>query len=220
MYPLFSIPWLVFCFVFRIIDRVKGSVNMYYHASSNMNITVLEPRLSEHGTPLVYFSSKRENVLVYLSNAVEKYCRESGFMYEGPFQKWGPYGFDADGIQRIEEYYPDALKKTFEGVSGYIYSVQQIVPASVIINIPDVHTSAFPVSVDYCERVDNAYAAILEAEKEGLIRITRYEELSEKKKTWLEKIIREEYENAQDHPEYRHFLLGNFPDILSVFLSD
>lgn len=193
---------------------------MYYHASSYMNINVLEPRLSEHGTPLVYFSSRRENVLVYLSNAVEKFCKESGFMHEGLFQKWGPYGFDADGMQRIEEYYPDALRKTYEGVGGYIYSVCRIVPSSVSVNIPDVYTSAVPVPVEYCERIDDAYAAILEAEKEGLIRITRYEELGEKKKKWLEKIIREEYENVGDHPEYRHFLLGNFPDILSAELID
>ena len=52
---------------------------MYYHASQTGGIRCLEPRLSQHGAPLVYFSSKRENVLVYLSNAVEKCCRETGF---------------------------------------------------------------------------------------------------------------------------------------------
>ena len=49
--------------------------HMYYHASSVPGIEVLEPRISNHGIPLIYFSKKRENVLVYLSNAVEKYCR-------------------------------------------------------------------------------------------------------------------------------------------------
>ncbi len=188
---------------------------MYYHASPKREITVLEPRLSEHGTALVYFSSKRENVLVYLSNAIEKYCRESGFIYEGPFQKWGPYGFDADGIQRIEEYYPDALKKTYKGIPGCIYSVEKIERSFCHIDIPDVCVSAVPVPVENCERIDDAYTAILEAEQKGLIRITRYEETSQKRKTWMEKTIREEYENAGDHPEYRHFLRGNFPSILS-----
>ena len=192
----------------------RPSVKMYYHASSNGKITVLEPHLSEHGTPLIYFSSKRENVLVYLSNAVEKYCRESGFAYEGSFQKWGPYGFDADGIQRIEEYYPDALKKTYEGVCGYIYSAEEIETPSVKIDIPDVFVSSSPVRTETCERIVDAYAAILEAKEKGLLRITRYEDLSEKKKAWLEKTIRKEYENAKDHPEYRHFLRGRFPDLL------
>ena len=51
---------------------------MIYHASQIKDIKVLEPRVSNHNKPLVYFSSKRENVLVYLSNAVEKYCKECG----------------------------------------------------------------------------------------------------------------------------------------------
>ena len=82
---------------------------MYYHALPVVNITQLEPRISNHGIPLVYLSGKRENVLVYLSNAVEKYCRETGFSYEGRWQKWGPYGFDKNGIVCLEEYY--RLKK-------------------------------------------------------------------------------------------------------------
>ena len=38
---------------------------MYYHASSVKGITQLTPQSSNHGIPLVYFSTKRENVLVY-----------------------------------------------------------------------------------------------------------------------------------------------------------
>ena len=45
---------------------------MFYHASQIEGITTLEPRVSNHDIPLVYFSTKRENVLVYLSNAIEK----------------------------------------------------------------------------------------------------------------------------------------------------
>ena len=48
----------------------------FYHASSVKNINELEPRVSNHNIPLIYFSNKRENVLVYLSNAIEKVCKE------------------------------------------------------------------------------------------------------------------------------------------------
>ena len=40
---------------------------MLYHASPTGGLTVLTPHVSNHGHPLVYFSKKRENVLVYLS---------------------------------------------------------------------------------------------------------------------------------------------------------
>ena len=66
---------------------------MYFHASPIGGIEYLVPKVSEHHIPLVYFSTKRENTLVYLSNAIEKYCRETGYRYDGIWKKWGPYGF-------------------------------------------------------------------------------------------------------------------------------
>ncbi len=45
---------------------------MFYHASPLGNIFRLEPRISNHGIPLIYFSRKRENVLVYLSNEIKE----------------------------------------------------------------------------------------------------------------------------------------------------
>lgn len=184
---------------------------MYYHASSNGEIKILEPRISEHGKPLIYFSRKRENVLVYLSNAVEKYCKENGFVYDGKYQKWGPYGFEEDGKLRLEEYYPNALKETYQGVSGYIYSVEDIKNINRDIPIPDVICGSEAVKIDSVEYIADAYDEILKAERDGLISILSYEDLSDKKKRWLEKTIKEEYENASDHPEYRFFLKAKFP---------
>ena len=187
---------------------------MYYHASPTGGIERLEPRVSNHGVPLIYFSRKRENVLVYLSNAVEKYCRETGFVYDGRWQKWGPYGFDKNGVQRLEEYYPNALEKTYRGVSGYIYRASRIEEADFELSIPDAAVSRTPVDVDGVEFVPDAYEAILQAEKAGLLTVLRYEDMPERMQAWNRKTIREEYAAAGDHPEYRHFLKGNFPDIL------
>ena len=144
---------------------------MYYHASSIGNIEQLEPRISNHGIPLIYFSKKRENVLVYLSNAIEKYCKGTGFEYDGIWQKWGPYGFDQNGLQRLEEYYPNALEKTYKGVSGYIYCANDIDEADFEVQIPYAATSSSPVKIDSVEFVPDALDAILEAERDGLITI-------------------------------------------------
>ena len=187
---------------------------MYYHASPTGGIKRLEPRVSNHGVPLIYFSRKRENVLVYLSNAVEKYCRETGFVYDARWQKWGPYGFDKNGVQRLEEYYPIALEKTYRGVSGYIYRADRIKEADFELHIPDAAVSRLPVDVEGVEFVPDAYEAILQAEKTGLLTVLRYEDMPERMQAWNRKTIRAEYAAAGDHPEYRHFLKGNFPDIL------
>ena len=191
---------------------------MFYHASPVKGITQLEPRVSNHGIPLIYFSRKRENVLVYLSNAIEKYCKDTGFSFDGRWQKWGPYGFTKDGRQCLQEYYPNALESTYKGVSGYIYSAESIVDSGFEVKIPDAATSSQPVLVTRVEFIPDAYEAILQSEKEGLIVIQHYEEMTEKIKEWNIRTIREEYETAADHPEYRHFLRGCFPEILKNIL--
>lgn len=146
-------------------NRIFQEYPVYYHASSVKGITELEPRISNHCVPLVYFSKKRENVLVYLSNAIEKYCRETGFSYNGIWQKWGPYGFNEDGRLRLEEYYPHALISTYKGVSGYIYSAETITDSGFAVQIPDAAASSIPVKVSNSEYVPDAYEAILQAER-------------------------------------------------------
>ena len=148
---------------------------MYYHASSVKGITQLTPQSSNHGIPLVYFSTKRENVLVYLSNSIEKYCVETGFSYNGKCQKWGPYGFGKDGRQRLEEYYPNALISTYKGVSGYIYSAETISDSGFSVQIPDVavaYRSIYPVwslslmpMKQFCRRSEKACLLLSDMKK-------------------------------------------------------
>lgn len=187
---------------------------MYYHASPVKNIEILTPRISNHNIPLIYFSDKRENVLVYLSNAVEKFCKEQNFEYNGFWYKWGAYGFK-DGILCFEEYYPNALEETYKEVSGYIYYCNEIIEENTIdIKIPNAHISSKATKVNFCEFIEDAYEEILLAEKAGKIHIIRYEQFIEKRKAWLERVIEEEYSSIEDHPEYRFFLKNKFGDIL------
>lgn len=179
---------------------------MYYHASPVAGLSVLEPRVSEHGLPLIYFSEKRENVLVYLSNAIEKFCQENGFEHEGPWEKWGPYGFEHDGRLRLEEYYPQALSETYRGVSGWIYTAETLEESGFLTKIPFVVTSEKPVSVTGAEYVPDAYEAILSAEKEGKIVLKRYGDFSEAERKRITAMLSQEYENNEGKPEYRAFL--------------
>lgn len=183
---------------------------LYYHASKTANIGVLEPRISNHNMPLIYFSVKRENVLVYLSNAIEKYCTETGFSHNGKWHKWASYGFDPDGILRLDEYYPDAIRDTYEGVSGYIYSAENIKVNESTINISCAVTTSENAAVSSVEFIEDAYKEILIAAQSGLIRIRRYEEMSDDMLCWIENTIRNEYEAAENEPDYRFFLEAKF----------
>ena len=82
------------------------------------------------------------------------------------------------------------------------------------LQIPDAVTSSVPVPVSDAEFVPDAYEAIMEAEAQGLITVVRYEDMPEKMRAWIGKMIPAEYTEATDHPEYRYFLKENFPNII------
>lgn len=183
---------------------------MFYHASQIGGITILEPRISNHNTPLVYFSAKRENVLVYLSNAVEKFCKETGFIHNGKWHKWASYGFDIDGTLRLDEYYPNAIEDTYKNVSGYIYSAEVIDEYEDNFNIIDAVATPKSVAVTNIEFVEDAYLEILKAVDTGLIKIRRYEDMDNKMLDWIETTIKKEYTEATNEPDYRYFLKAKF----------
>lgn len=186
---------------------------IYYHASQQKDIKVLEPRISNHNKSLIYFSTKKENVLVYLSNSIEKYCKETNFKYDGIYSTWGPYGFTKDGIFEFQEYYPNALEETYKGVSGYIYKTSNIPNIKLLQEIKDVYITDTNTIIEDVEYINDAYEEILKYEKQGLIKIVRYEEFIKTKKEWLHNIIQKEYDESNDHPEYKYFLKNKFPFI-------
>ena len=186
---------------------------MLYHASQTKNIKVLKPRISNHNKPLIYFSNKRENVLVYLSNAVEKFCKENNFDYDGTWSKWASYGFTKDGILEIQEYYPNATYETYSGISGYIYSVEDILNIEKQADIPNAFHTSENVKVTGCEYIEDAYKEIQKEIKNGNIILIKYEDFIKKKGNWLYNIIQKEYNEAVNHPEYRYFLINKFPFI-------
>lgn len=185
----------------------------FYHGSQAADILELLPFESNHGVPRVYLSSKRENVLVYLSNAVEKYCKETSFSYNGIWYKWASYGFDKQGRLQFEEYYPNALYDTYKGVSGYIYAVKSNDAIEPLQGIADAYISTCSMPVESCEYIPDAYDAIIEAEQQKLISVVRYGQLSDKMLKWLKYITIKEYNSSEHHPEYRHFLKGKFPEL-------
>ena len=183
---------------------------LYYHASQNSGIKILEPRISNHDIPLIYFSTKRENVLVYLSNAIEKCCKEKGFNHQSTWHKWASYGFDTDGILTLDEYYPNAIENTYKGVSGFIYYVDTIQENENSINISNAITTSEPATITDVEFIEDAYSEILKAAEAGLIKIRRYEDMSDKMLSWIENTIKNEYANAENEPDYRFFLEEKF----------
>lgn len=74
-----------------------------------------------------------------------------------------------------------------------------------------VSSSAVPVRA--CEFIPDAYEEILKSDREGKIDLLRYEDRSPQQRAWIERQIREEYQAAGGHPEYRYFLEHKFHTI-------
>lgn len=184
---------------------------MFYHASPVEGIAVLKPHVSHHGVHRIYFSSRRENTLVYLADPVQQFCRGKGIVPAGPLEKWATYGFDCAGLLVLEEYYPDYIRQTYEGVGGYIYRAEQIPGAEPMTDIPGGFYTDREIPADGAEYIPDAYQALLEAEAAGWIHFRRYEELPDRVLVWIRKKVREEYDGSGDKPEYRAFLREKFP---------
>ena len=126
------------------------------------------------------------------------YCNEQLVQYGGKkVPTYKHYEFD----KMIEETKPDCVIVTSVDRTHDEYIIRAMELGC------DVVTEK-PMTIDP-QRIN----AILEAEKQGLITIVRYGQMTDRMRQWNYRTILEEYEKAEDHPEYRHFLKGNFPGL-------
>ncbi|MBP3618144.1 MAG: hypothetical protein J6J38_08920 [Lachnospiraceae bacterium] len=186
---------------------------MFYHASNVAGIQTLIPHASGHGKPLVYFSTKKENTLVYLSNPVERYCTEIGFEPSDRYYRFMSYRFTEDHLLEILEYWPNALEETYKSVSGYIYTVSHISNAQTM-DIPYVIASETPVTIESIEYISDAYREIKQAEEEGKIKIVRYHENNADALEQIKRLVCREYKKAQTIPAYKVFLEAKFSGLI------
>ena len=131
-------------------------MEIVYHGSKEHGIKRLEPRKSTHG---VYVYATPEKVLA---------LNFSGRCGDDLTYDIGHFSTDKNGPWELVENIPGAFEKMFSNSSS-IYSFSDE-------TFKDIHTGFEEVGVDvvneeYCE---NVYEGLLQAEKEGLVKIYRY----------------------------------------------
>lgn len=84
-------------------------------------------------------------------------------------------------------------------------------------DIPYAFATNQKVKIEHCEFVSNAYEEIMKAEQEGKIVIERYENVSDNKHKWIEKMIIQEYRENEYAKDYQHFLRGKFSFLSTGF---
>ena len=131
-----------------------------YHGSKTQGLKRLEPRKSTHGSYV--YATPYKVLAIHFSGR----CGDD-LTYD-----IGHFDTNEDGPWELVENIPGALEKMYSNSSS-IYSLSDAKFKDINSGFAEV-VSEEPVDVvkeDYCESV---YDAILEAEKEGLIKIYRY----------------------------------------------
>lgn len=187
---------------------------MLYHGSKTGNIKILKPNYSIHGKKYVYLSTLRSVALIYTSNAIERYFEVNCIKKPASFHNWYSYGFE-DEKPYLSEYYPNAIKETYSGVSGYIYKCREPEDIKNPTHIFCARVSASEVMVDSVEFIEDVYLEFLNLEKEGLIEIRRFEMNTNKMNDFVRNMIKEEIDkddllNKNDN-NYTIFLKAKFP---------
>ncbi len=185
----------------------------FYHASDIANLQELKPQNSVYiENPTLYFSSKMENVLIYLANPVKKFYEQKYGKSNQIFQKFATYGFNKEKLLTIDEYYPNALEENFGDVSGYIYEIEAD-PNSLCENkIPFVYSTNQPQKVVKSTYVPNALNLVLKFEQKGLIKINRFETLSEKKLQIIKQQVEDCYAKTDDKI-FKEYLTEKFSNL-------
>jgi hypothetical protein len=171
---------------------------IYFHGSPVGNLRTLLPNVSNHKDAFVYFSSKRSVALLY---TVRK--------------NWYPYGFAGENrIVEYTEYYLNALGDIYSGKTGYIYEYEGEGIIENPTNIYCAYVSRLPVSPTNEEVIEDVFLEIKKLEKQGLIIIKRYEDLSEREQIGKSKMILNEISDEhllEKKNDYAHFIREKFP---------
>ena len=176
-----------------------------YHGSSVPNLKELEPYISEHKKPYIYFSNNMAVAALYTVHKIER-----------PYN-WFPYGFNDNGVPIYTEYYPNALADVYRGQRGYIYQCRKTNDMSNPTNINCAYVCPKPVIVDKCITMDDVYMNLLKYEKEGMLIIRRFEDLPDGQRVNIKEQMQQEILNYDllSMPEcsYSRFIRERFPDV-------
>lgn len=140
-----------------------------YHASPTPGLTVLKPSVTK------YFGKPKQVCLTALKPMALFYGVRN-FEYA--------YGYTREGRLYYEEYFPNALAELYRGKSASLYRCARREGMEATA-IPNEYVSAAEVAVEEEISIPDVYEALLEEERQGTLKIVRWELLTEKRRRWI-----------------------------------
>ena len=154
----------------------------YYHGSSVQDIQELEPRSVLHGTTdrVVYLTDHVPYALLYVWD--EKHNSRAGKYVTGWIK---------DGVAYYEEQFANQLQTFYQGVKGYLYTVEAGETVQPMMGRESLYYAKAPVPVSGADVIPDIYEELLKHEAQGTFKVLRYLEQSEQRKTELIDLIAE-----------------------------
>ena len=183
----------------------------FYHGSPLGGLNELQPFLSEHGKPYIYFATNPLVALMYVVKPVPK-----------PFSFY-PYGFDENGNVIYSEYYENALYDLYKNKVGYLYECDNLkkIEAPTQINCAYTSTeSTEAIAIDRVTMIPDLYVFFKKQEEPGLFRVKTRNEISDKEMSFVLDELRKDISksNLKQSPQHAMsvFIQKYFPTIWEV----
>lgn len=184
----------------------------FYHGSPIGGLNELQPFLSEHGKPYIYFATNPLVALLYAVKPVPK-----------PFSFY-PYGFDKNGNVIYSEYYENAFCDLYKCKVGYLYECDDLKNTDTPTQINCAYTSAEPIKVDRVTMIPDLYTFYKEQEKKGLFRVKPKKDISDKEMNYVFDELRKDIEKGKLKNSPQHamsvFIQKHFPAIWEEKLGE
>lgn len=177
---------------------------LYYHGSSVADIQLLEPRSLLHGTAdkVVYLTDHIPYALLYIWDGKHN-------------DRTGKYvtGWIEGGVAYYEEQFSDQLRTFYQGVKGYLYTVEEGKPIQPLADRESLYYAKEPVPVSGSEEIPDVYAELLKYEATGSFKVLRYLEQTAGRQDELTDMIAEAIRRSdffRDNEAERRFMKKYF----------
>lgn len=170
-----------------------------YHGSDVPHLTELRPVSWTGETPRTFLCTISALALIYAHNPMQ---RPAGFF---------TYWVDKTGQLHYDEYFPDQTRLLYQGHAGWVYTAEAD-GLTQIEKMPWVYVSEQPVPMAKAEFFPDLYEALLQADRDGRLKLHRYESLTEQQHEKRRCIVRESLK-THGEDDYRRFIRQHMPEV-------
>ena len=178
----------------------------------------MEPLTLYHASPVSGLKELRPSVTKYFGKPKQvclTSCLPMALLYGVRHFEY-TYGCTKDKRIFYEEYFPNALREVYGGKSASLYRCawrEDMTPTA----IPNEYVTPDPVPVLEELPIPDVYAALLEQERLGTLKLVRYEEMTERRRAWVleaeaQTILEKDLLHVREDDPFARYLREHYPD--------